>query len=148
VSDDLITCACPNCGNTELNQIDTVIAVIKIAGFNEVDGDLEPEFHDGSNMLWDSSSPQQPEWPYHCPECKTDINGNTMIRVVSWKPEVQTAGNGDKWSSNALRFATKEEAEANAKNLMSRWLLVTATRAFPSSDPVNYRWEDNQPKGV
>lgn len=59
---------------------------------------------------------------------------------MSWKPEVQVAGEGDKWCQNALVFATKEEAEANARDLMSRWLLVTACRAGESSDPVNYRW--------
>lgn len=57
---------------------------------------------------------------------------------MSWKPEVQTDSTG-KWYSNALRFATEEEAEISAKDLMARWMLVTACRAAPSDDPVNYR---------
>lgn len=57
---------------------------------------------------------------------------------MSWKPEVQTDDSG-KWYTNALRFATEEEAEISAKDLMSRWLLVRACRASESDDPVNYR---------
>lgn len=55
----------------------------------------------------------------------------------SWQPEV-IADNSGKWSTNALRFATEEEAKASADELMSRWMLVTDTRAAPSDDPVNY----------
>jgi hypothetical protein len=61
---------------------------------------------------------------------------------MSWKPEVQVVGEGDKWHRNGLVFGTKEEAEANARNLMSRWLLVTACRATESDEPINYRWTD------
>ncbi len=61
---------------------------------------------------------------------------------MSWKPEVSTDNTG-KWYSNALRFATREEAEANVADLASRWLLVRATRAVESDDPVNYRWVNN-----
>lgn len=60
-------------------------------------------------------------------------------RNISWKPEVMVNGEKD-WNGNALRFATKEEAEANAKDLMRRWMLVIDTRVVESSDPVNYRW--------
>lgn len=60
---------------------------------------------------------------------------------MSWKPEVIADSSG-KWSSNGLCFATKEEAEANARNLMMRWFSVTDTRAVESSDPVNYAWVD------
>lgn len=58
---------------------------------------------------------------------------------MSWKPEVMVSGERN-WAGNALRFATKEEAEANVRNLMNRWLLVTDTRVVESEDPVNYRW--------
>lgn len=58
---------------------------------------------------------------------------------MAWKPEV-IADNTGKWVGNALRFATREEAEANVKNLEARWLLVTATRVVECDDPVNYRW--------
>jgi hypothetical protein len=41
-------------------------------------------------------------------------------------------------------FATKEEAEGNARSLKSRWISVTNTRADPTDKPVNYRWNDNE----
>lgn len=62
---------------------------------------------------------------------------------MSWKPAVKTIGNGDKWSYNALRFATKEEALASAKDLASRWTLVVDYDAHESDDPVNYKLVDN-----
>lgn len=57
---------------------------------------------------------------------------------MSWKPEVRTV-NDEKWYDNSLRFATQEEAEASARDLMNRWMLVVACRAVESEDPVNYR---------
>lgn len=56
----------------------------------------------------------------------------------SWKPELQVSGE-DGWHTNALRFATKEEAEASAQDTYGRWLLATAWRASESDDPVNYK---------
>lgn len=61
----------------------------------------------------------------------------------SWKPEVSTDSSGN-FYGNALRFATKEEAEANAHDLMMRWLLVCEYRAVESDDPVNYAWIDGK----
>lgn len=63
---------------------------------------------------------------------------------MSFKPQVQTVGNGDEWSGNALAFGTREEAEANARELACRWYLVTNTRAIESDEPVNYRWVDGK----
>jgi hypothetical protein len=62
--------------------------------------------------------------------------------MKSYKPEVQTDSSG-KWYGNALRFATYEEAHANARDLAIRWFAVKAWRASEASDPVNYKW-DNQ----
>ena len=59
---------------------------------------------------------------------------------MAWKPEVQVQGEGDKWHRNGLVFATREEAEANAADLFSRWTLTTAHRAVEVDEPVNYRW--------
>lgn len=56
---------------------------------------------------------------------------------MGWKPEVQTFGD-PKYYDNALRFATKEEAEASARDLSRRWMLVENWRAVESDDPVNY----------
>lgn len=60
---------------------------------------------------------------------------------MSFKPEVQTDNTG-KWYDNALRFATREEAEAQVRDLSYRWLAVRETRVVESDDPVNYRWVD------
>jgi hypothetical protein len=60
---------------------------------------------------------------------------------TSWAPEVFVEG---KWSRNALRFATKEEAEASAFNLMMRWTSVADSRATEADEPVNYRWVDGK----
>ena len=57
---------------------------------------------------------------------------------MSFKPEVSTDG-GRTFHQNALAFATREEAETSARDLMSRWMLVTGWRAVESDQPVNYR---------
>lgn len=57
----------------------------------------------------------------------------------SWRPEVQTDDSGN-WYQNGLRFATKEEAEANVANLKANWAAVRSTRVVESDDPPNYRW--------
>jgi hypothetical protein len=57
---------------------------------------------------------------------------------TSWKPEVQTAGDGDRWSGNALRFATKAEAERYVFDLAMRWTAVADTRVVQSDDPVTH----------
>jgi hypothetical protein len=59
---------------------------------------------------------------------------------MSWKPEVHVEG---QWSRNGLVFATKREAEANARDLWGRWSLVrrdNGWRAVKSDEPANYRW--------
>jgi hypothetical protein len=66
---------------------------------------------------------------------------------MSFKPEVQTDGTG-KWYGNALRFATRAEAEAQVADLMMRWTAVRDTRVVESDDPVNYRYVDGQLEGV
>lgn len=59
---------------------------------------------------------------------------------ISWKAEVLTVGGGDKWSTNALRFATQVEAASYALDLAWRWTSVTDTRATPSDDPVTHTY--------
>jgi hypothetical protein len=66
---------------------------------------------------------------------------------MSWKPEVIADASG-RWYSNALRFATREEAEANALDLSMRWLAVRGWRATESNDPVNYRWIEGKLEAV
>jgi hypothetical protein len=68
-----------------------------------------------------------------------------MNATVSWKPEVLVDG---VWSTNALRYATKAEAEASVRELMSRWWVPTDGRASESNDSVNYRFDFNSNSNV
>lgn len=56
---------------------------------------------------------------------------------MSYAGEV-IADNSGKFCGNAMRFATKEEAEIYVHDLANRWTLVRDTRVVESSDPVNY----------
>jgi hypothetical protein len=58
---------------------------------------------------------------------------------MSFKPEVIADSSGQ-WCGNALRFATREEAEANVQDLMMRWFAVRDTRVVECDDPVNYSY--------
>ena len=51
----------------------------------------------------------------------------------SWKVGVKTAGDSD-WVYNALRFPTKEQADAYGRELWSRWTAVTEWESHPSDD--------------
>jgi len=55
---------------------------------------------------------------------------------TSFKVEVQADSTGT-WASNALRFETREKADAYAKDLWSRWMAVKEWRVVGSPDPVN-----------
>ena len=61
--------------------------------------------------------------------------------MKSWKPEVIADRSGT-WCGNALRFATKPEAENYVADLAIRWTLVVDTRVVESDDPVNYKWTE------
>lgn len=58
---------------------------------------------------------------------------------MSWKPEVFAEG---EWCGNALRFATFDEADRWARDLLYRWFVPTDSRAVESDDPVNYKMID------
>jgi hypothetical protein len=62
---------------------------------------------------------------------------------MSFKPEVIADSSGQ-WCGNALRFATREEAEANVQDLMMRWFAVRDTRVVECDDPVNYSYIDHK----
>lgn len=61
---------------------------------------------------------------------------------MSFAPQVIADSSGA-WVGNNLRFATREEAEANVANLSMRWMMVRDTRVVESTDPVNVRWIDS-----
>jgi hypothetical protein len=48
---------------------------------------------------------------------------------------------GSEWVGNALRFATYAEAEASARELMSRWYMPSDYRVDEVSDDVNYAFD-------
>jgi hypothetical protein len=56
---------------------------------------------------------------------------------MSFRPEVIADETG-KWLPNGLRFATREEAEANVRDLAFCWYAVRDTRVVACDDPVNY----------
>lgn len=62
---------------------------------------------------------------------------------MSWRAEFQTY-NDQGWYTNSVRLATKEEAELSARDIASRWLLVTAWRVVECDDPVNWEVVDNK----
>jgi hypothetical protein len=62
---------------------------------------------------------------------------------MSWKVEVIADASG-KWCDNAVRLATREEAEAEARSLASRWLLVERWRVVESDEPPNYTIVDGK----
>jgi hypothetical protein len=66
---------------------------------------------------------------------------------MSWKPEV-IADTSGQWCGNALRFATREEAEANVRDLIMRWFAVRDTRVVDSDEPVNYRYVDGRLESI
>jgi hypothetical protein len=66
---------------------------------------------------------------------------------MSWKPEVIADSSGE-WCGNALRFATKKEAEDNVFNLSMRWTAVRETRVVESDEPVNYTYHNGQLRAV
>jgi hypothetical protein len=63
-------------------------------------------------------------------------------------PEVQTAGDGDRWSTNSLVFATEKEAEDYVFDLMMRWTAVRETRVVEVDQPVNSIWKDGKRERV
>jgi len=52
----------------------------------------------------------------------------------SFKVEVIADSSGQ-WLGNACRYATREDAETSALNLVGRWLAVRDWRVVESSDP-------------
>lgn len=61
---------------------------------------------------------------------------------MSYAMEVITDSSG-KFGGNAVRLATHHEAEAYARNLMGRWMAVRDWRVVESTDPVNYKFEND-----
>ena len=70
-------------------------------------------------------------------------NSDIILNMNSWKTEVCTIYQGqESWASNALRFATKIEAEKAGRELLFRWIVPVNSRAAQSEDAVNYVFDD------
>lgn len=74
-------------------------------------------------------------------------SGNNVVDMTksnvvmgSYKIEVMVFDE-EKWGSNALRFATEQEAKESAIDLEGRWTMVKEWRVVSSPDPVNYKWD-------
>jgi hypothetical protein len=64
--------------------------------------------------------------------------------IMSWKTEV-IADNSGKFCGNAMRFATKAEAEQYVGDLSMRWISVRETRVVEvAGEPVNYAIIENK----
>ena len=61
---------------------------------------------------------------------------------MSFKAFFSTS-NGASWATNALAFATREEAEQYASDLFLRWTAPTHYDVRESDEPVNYRWTND-----
>lgn len=71
----------------------------------------------------------------------------TFIELVSWKGGIKTTGDPT-WVYNGQRFAGRLEAAAAVSDVRSRWVAVNETVVAPSSEPVNYRWDDDHDRAV
>jgi len=61
---------------------------------------------------------------------------------MSFKTEVNTGGDNGEYSSNSLRFATRDEAVDYGEDLHARWAAVRNWRVVETDDPVTVRWEN------
>ena len=62
---------------------------------------------------------------------------------MSYKIEV-IADDSGQWVSNALRFATEQEAQDYMDDLAGRWTLVQQTRVTETDDPATYEFKDGK----
>ena len=59
------------------------------------------------------------------------------MKPKSYKGQVIADSSGE-WVNNAVRFATRKEAEDYMADLAWRWTAVRDTRVVESDEPVNY----------
>ena len=63
--------------------------------------------------------------------------------MPSYKVGCKTRGDSD-WAYNALRFATREEAETYGADLFSRWTALREYEVHASEDAPNYQIKDGR----
>lgn len=62
---------------------------------------------------------------------------------MSYRVDVQLAGEEGHWYNNKLRFATEDEATQYSTHLTSRWSLVTNTRPVEAEGPPTHTVDDS-----
>lgn len=67
--------------------------------------------------------------------------------ATSYKAEVLALGETS-YSSNGLRFATKDEAQLYADDLAMRWSMVDTTRIVEVEGTPNYKWDHSKQTAV
>jgi hypothetical protein len=70
---------------------------------------------------------------------------------MSYRPMMQfdeRQRDGTYFAGNGLRFATEQEAEGQAQELLTRWFVPTGYRVDPSEDKPNYRWDFDRQKST
>jgi hypothetical protein len=67
--------------------------------------------------------------------------------MSSWRPEVIADSSGA-WVGNSLRFATKQEAEDNVRDLEMRWFAVRNTRVVEVNEPATHTYHNHELRQV
>ena len=68
-------------------------------------------------------------------------------KPVSYRVDVKARGESG-WTANGQRFGSAEEADKAAKELRSRWTGFEDYRVIPTSDAINYRFDDEKYRAV
>jgi hypothetical protein len=79
MSDD-ITVSCPHCGSNDIAAYDTVKATAKVTGWRRCsDGSLEPEYGNGTDVDWNTQSPEDDAKPFGCTACDTLLSESELV---------------------------------------------------------------------
>ncbi len=63
---------------------------------------------------------------------------------LTYKVELQVAGEGEKWHGNGIAYPTAEEAKAAGYSKLCAWTMATDYRVVESTDAANYNWVDGR----
>jgi len=78
-------------------------------------------------------------WESICDEIDTLV-ASLEPAEVSYAAYIRAHGETS-FNTNGLRFATREEADGYARELMSRWFGAAEYSVRETPDPVNHRWD-------
>lgn len=73
----------------------------------------------------------------------------TTAADKQWRAEVTTSDDGGvRWYGNDLRFTTRDDALSYARDLSSRWMIVTRWRAVDDGVPTRQAYEPGSEDGA